>query len=139
MTDHTRVCSRHFKLSQGIISHDLHAVKKIKTDSSAVYIFLEARLSGEEDVPEESPVKRKILAKGSETSTTNSANANISSTCEIVTAVAISEEIDKTSDPLEVDDKGTQDESMSELKKEMEELKTKLEEEKAKTNALLID
>ena len=56
-----------------------------------------------------------------------------------MTAVAISEEIDKTSDPLEVDDKGTQDESMSELKKEMEELKTKLEEEKAKTNALLID
>jgi len=54
-----------------------------------------------------------------------------------VTAVAISEEIDETSDLLEFDNRGTQDESMSELKKEMEELKTKLEEEKAKANALL--
>ena len=39
---------------------------------------------------------------------------------------------------LEVDDRGTQDESMSELKQETEELKNKLQEEKEKTNALVI-
>ena len=39
---------------------------------------------------------------------------------------------------LEVDDRGTQDESMSELKQEIEELKNKLQEEKEKTNALVI-
>ena len=39
---------------------------------------------------------------------------------------------------LEVDDRGTQDESMSELKQEIEELKNKPQEEKEKTNALVI-
>ena len=39
---------------------------------------------------------------------------------------------------LEVDDRGTQDESMSELKQEIEELKNNLQEEKEKTNALVI-
>ena len=39
---------------------------------------------------------------------------------------------------LEVDDRGTQDESMSELEQEIEELKNKLQEEKEKTNALVI-
>ena len=39
---------------------------------------------------------------------------------------------------LEVDDRGMQDESMSELKQEIEELKNKLQEEKEKTNALVI-
>ena len=39
---------------------------------------------------------------------------------------------------LEVDDRGTQDESISELKQEIEELKNKLQEEKEKTNALVI-
>ena len=39
---------------------------------------------------------------------------------------------------LEVDHRGTQDESMSELKQEIEELKNKLQEEKEKTNALVI-
>ena len=38
-----------------------------------------------------------------------------------MTAGAINEKIDKTSDVLEVDDKGTQDERMSELEKEIEE------------------
>ena len=55
-----------------------------------------------------------------------------------MTGVAINEDIDKTSDALEVNDRGTQDESMSELKKEMEKLKNKLQEEKEKTNALVI-
>ena len=48
------------------------------------------------------------------------------------------EEIDKRSDVLEVDDRGTQDESMSELEQEIEELKNKLQEAKEKTNALVI-
>ena len=39
---------------------------------------------------------------------------------------------------LEVDNRGMQDESMSELKQEIEELKNKLQEEKEKTNALVI-
>ena len=39
---------------------------------------------------------------------------------------------------LEVDDRGTQDESMSELKQEIEELKNKPQEEKEKTNVLVI-
>ena len=39
---------------------------------------------------------------------------------------------------LEVDDRGTHDQSMSELKKEIKELKNKLHEEKEKTNALVI-
>ena len=47
-----------------------------------------------------SPVERKIVAKGSETSTANAANAKISSMCELVAAVAI------TSDALEVQDRG---------------------------------
>ena len=52
--------------------------------------------------------------------------------------VLINEEIDKRSDVLEVDDRGTQDESMSELEQEIEELKNKLQEAKEKTNALVI-
>ena len=55
-----------------------------------------------------------------------------------MTAGAINEKIDQTSDVLEVDDRGTQDERMSELEKEIEELKNKLQEEKEKTNALAI-
>ena len=39
---------------------------------------------------------------------------------------------------LEVNDRGTQDESMSELKQEIEELKNKLQEAKEKANALVI-
>ena len=62
-----------------------------------------------------SRVERKIVAKGSETSTANAANENTNSTWGLVTAV--NEEIDKRSDVLEVDDRGTQDESMSELNK----------------------
>ena len=85
-----------------------------------------------------SPVKQKIMAKGSETSTANAANENTNSTWKLVTAGAINEKIDKTSDVLEVDDRGTQDEGMSELKKEIEELKNKLQEEKEKTIALVI-
>ena len=78
------------------------------------------------------------MAKGSEISTATAANANTNSTWGLVTAGAINEEIDKRSDVLEVDDRGTQDESMSELKQEIEELKNKLQEEKEKTNALVI-
>ena len=79
------------------------------------------------------------MAKESETSTANAANANTNSTWGIVTAGAINEEIDKRSDVLlEVDDRGTQDESMSELEQEIEELKNKLQEAKEKTNALVI-
>ena len=89
-----------------------------------------------------SRVERKIVAKGSETSTANAANANTNSTFGLVTAGAINEEIDKRSDHdmLEVDDRGTQDESMSELEQEtlIEELKNKLQEAKEKTNALVI-
>ena len=66
------------------------------------------------------------MVKRLETSTANAANANISFTCGLVTAVAMNEEIDKMSDPLEVNDRGTQDEGMSELKKVMEVLKNKL-------------
>ena len=55
-----------------------------------------------------------------------------------MTAGAINEEIDKRSDVLEVDDRGTQDESMSELEQEIEELKNKLQEAKEKTNALVM-
>ena len=55
------------------------------------------------------------MAKESETSTANEANANTNSTWELMTAGAINEEIDKRSDVLEVDDRGTQDKSMSEL------------------------
>ena len=55
-----------------------------------------------------------------------------------VTAGAINEEIDKRSDVLEVDDRGTQDKSTSELKQEIGELKNKLQEAKEKTNALVI-
>ena len=78
------------------------------------------------------------MAKELETSTANAANANTNSTWGIVTAGAINEEIDKRSDVLEVDDRGTQDESMSELEQEIEELKNKLQEAKEKTNALVI-
>ena len=85
-----------------------------------------------------SRVERKIVAKESETSTANAANANTNSTWGLVTAGAINEEIDKRSDVLEVDDRGMQDESMSELEQEIEELKNKLQEEKEKTNALVI-
>ena len=74
------------------------------------------------------------MAKESETSTANAANANTNSTLGLVTAGAINEEIDV----LEVDDRGTQDESMSELEQEIEELKNKLQEAKEKTNALVI-
>ena len=45
-----------------------------------------------------SRVERKIVAKGSETSTANAANANTNSTWGIVTAGAINEEINK--DPM---------------------------------------
>ena len=83
-------------------------------------------------------VERKIVAKESETSNANAANANTNSTWGLVTAGAINEEIDKRSDVLEVDDRGTQDESMSELEQEIEELKNKLQEAKEKTNALVI-
>ena len=78
------------------------------------------------------------MAKGSEINTANAANENTNSTWGLVTAGAINEEIDKRSDVLEVDDRGTPDESMSELKQEIEELKNKLQEEKEKTNALVI-
>ena len=74
------------------------------------------------------------MAKESETSTANAANANTNSTSGLVTAGAINEEIDKRSDVLEVDDRGTQDE----LEQEIEELKNKLQEAKEKTNALVI-
>ena len=130
-----------------IILHHLQAVKKLTgrkktlkpTAVTSIFFWKQGSPVKMKSPKKRSPVKRKILAKGSETSTANAANANIISTCGLVTVVAISEEIDETSDPLEFDDRGTQDGSMSELKKEMEELKTKLEEEKAKTNALLIE
>lgn len=75
-----------------------------------------------------SPVKRKSTAKWKQ----------VPRTWQMQTAVAINEEINKTSDALEDNDRGMQDESMSELKKEMEKLKNKLQEEKEKRNALVI-
>ena len=115
--------------NQVIISYHLQAVKKLKTDSSAVYfVWKQGSPVKRNSLKKRSPVKRKIVAKGSETSTAYAANANTNSTWKLVTASAINEKIDKTSDVLEVDDRGTQDESISGLKKEIEELKNKLQE-----------
>ena len=74
-------------LNRVIISHHLQAVTKTKNGHLCRLYFLEARLSGEEEGPEKlSPVKPKIVTKGSETSTANVANANISSTYKPLTS-----------------------------------------------------
>ena len=100
---------------------------------------MEARLSGKEEVPEEKKSCRaKNRGEGVGNKYRERGKCKHNSTWGIVTAGAINEEIDKRSDVLEVDDRGTQDESMSELEQEIEELKNKLQEAKEKTNALVI-
>ena len=83
-----------------------------------------------------SPVKRKSTVKWKQVPRTWQMQTSVP--VGLVTAVAINEEINKMSDALEDNDRGMQDESMSELKKEMEKLKNKLQEEKEKRNALVI-
>ena len=68
---------------------------------------MEARLSGKEEVPEE---KKSCRAKNRGEGVGNKYRER-----GLVTAGATNEEIDKRSDVLEVDDRGTQDGSMSEL------------------------
>ena len=138
MTVHTRVCSRHFKSSDYFTSLTGRKRNLKPTAVPSIFFWKQGSPVKRKSPKKRSPVKRKIVAKGSETSTANAANANTNSMWGLVTAAAINKKIDKTSEVLEVHDRGTQDESMSELKKEIEELKNKLQEEKEKTNALVI-
>ena len=64
ITDHTRVCSRHFKSSDYLTSL-ARRKKNLKPTAVPSIFFYEARLSGEKEVPEEKKsCKAKIRGEG---------------------------------------------------------------------------
>ena len=94
VTDHTRVCSRHFRSSDYLTSVAGHKRALKPTAVPSVFFWKQGSLIKRKSPKKRSPVMRKTAAKGSETSIAIAANANISSTCDLVTAVVESESVD---------------------------------------------
>ena len=94
VTEHTRVCSRHFK-SRDYVTSLAGRKRTLKTTAvPSVFFWKEGSPVKRKSPKKRSPVKRKNLAKESETTTANAVNANTSSMCDHVTAVVYSESAD---------------------------------------------
>ena len=94
MTDRTRVCSRRFKSSDYLTSLTGRKKSLKPTAVPSIFFWKQGSPVRRKFPKKRSPVKRNIVAKGSETSTANAANANTNSTWGLVTAGAINEKID---------------------------------------------
>ncbi len=94
VTEHTRVCSRHFKSRDYVTSLAGRKRTLITTAVPSVFFWKEGSPVKRKSPKKRSPVKRKNVARASETTTANAVNANTSSTCDRVTAVAESESAD---------------------------------------------
>lgn len=76
VTDHTRVCSRHLKSSDYLTSVTGRKKSLKPTAVPSVFFWKQGSPVKRKFPKKRGPVKRKIVAKGSETTTANAANAN---------------------------------------------------------------